>query len=62
MKQQLVVVVVNLGVWGDVMEIRDPVGLVGVTSESLFGDQEVGLFKLILDVLTGWEREATLDV
>jgi len=57
-----VVVVVNLGVWGDVMKIRDPVGLVGVTSESLFGDQEVGLFKLVLDVSTGWEREATLDV
>lgn len=62
MKQQFVVVVVNLGIGGDVMKIRDPMGLVGVTSKSLLRDQEVGLFELVLDVSTGWEWETTLEV
>lgn len=56
------VVLVNLGIRGNVMKIRDPMGLVGVTSKSLLRDQEVGVFELVLDILTGWERETTLEV
>lgn len=56
------VVLVNLGIGCDMMKVRDPVGLVGVTGESLLGNQEVGVLELVLGVSTGREREAALEV
>lgn len=62
MKQQFVVVVVNLGIGSNVVEIRDPMGLVRVAGKGLLRDQEVGVIELVLDVLTGWERETAFEV
>lgn len=56
------IVLVNLGIGCDMMEVRDPVGLVGVPGEILLGDQKVGVLELVFSVSAGREREAALEV
>jgi len=54
-----VLVLVDLGIRCNVVKVRDPVGLVGITGEGILGDQQVGVIELVIDVPTARQREAS---